>query len=141
MTEESGVRLRRGGDRTGRWKETVRRNGKKAEKKPFFLSCLQVSSSSPGQSSGGGEGLKLSCNSICLLERIRKSIPPFTQESRRSPRPVWSPYQPQPGITGLSGAHGSVATQAQLWGGRGGGQTSAGVADGGHADQIKFPAL
>lgn len=44
---------------------------------------------------GEGESLKLSCNSICVLERIRKSIPPFTRESQLTLCPVWSPYQPQ----------------------------------------------
>lgn len=85
--------------------------------------------------------MKLSCNSICVLERIRKSIPPFTWESQLSLCPVWSPYQPQPGIMGLIGAQGSAAAQAQIEseGEKDGHQPRS--SDGGHADQIEFQAL
>lgn len=87
--------------------------------------------------------MKLSCNSICVLERIRKSIPPFTWESQLSPCPVWSPYQPQPGIMGLIGAQGSAAAQPQIERERererDGHQPWS--SDGGHADQIEFQAL
>lgn len=81
-----------------------------------------------------------------MLERIRKSIPPFTWESQLSPYPVWSPYQPQLGIMGLIGAQGSAAAQAQIeerggggWGQKDGHQPRS--SDGGHADQIEFQAL